>query len=415
MGILGSILSFGATYVMGVAEYNSAPPTITDGQQGPMQIDPNGNLKVNIAAGGSSGSQGAPAITANAWPIKVTDGTTVADVKAASTAAAFVDKAVAVDIRPGGVFPASAAPTATGNANSAVTKALSLLAGWNGATWDAAKMGLTTVQSTVTGLLNSIPMGIYNTVAPTPSNGNAVPFQSDASGNLKGVEQGGGAFPAAAAPTATANANSSVSKVLGLLAGWNGATWDAVKTGAVTVQTVVTGLLNTVPLGVYNTSAPSPSNGNAVPLQSDSAGNLKGAEQFAPAAEDNTNGVFATMTKPLASATYVASLDVNFGAAANAKKSIKGTAGNLFSIYGHNTNAAIRYVQIHNLAAAPAGGETPLLSFLCPATGVVYIDRALLSDAGIRCGTGIAIAFSTTEATYTAATAGESFWMVNYI
>ncbi len=63
------------------------------------------------------------------------------------------------------------------------------------------------------------------------------------------------------------------------------------KTGAVTVQSSATSVLNVLPEAVYNTSAPAPSNGNQVPLQSDSAGNLKVAEQFAPVYEDNTAGV----------------------------------------------------------------------------------------------------------------------------
>ncbi len=87
------------------------------------------------------------------------------------------------------------------------------------------------------------------------------------------------------------------------------------KTGAVTVQSSATSVLNVLPEAVYNTSAPAPSNGNQVPFQSDSAGNLKFAEQFAPVAEDNTAGVIKVeLRNSYANQTAAATTTVKSGA-----------------------------------------------------------------------------------------------------
>lgn len=54
---------------------------------------------------------------------------------------------------------------------------------FNGTTWERVRSGIAAVTSTLTGMINQIPMMIYNTVAPAPTNGQAVPMQSDGNGN----------------------------------------------------------------------------------------------------------------------------------------------------------------------------------------------------------------------------------------
>jgi hypothetical protein len=136
-------------------------------------------------------------------------------------------------------------------------------------------------------------------------------------------------------------------------------------------------------------------------------------EQLAPAYEDGTNGVAAGQWKPLAVSTYTPSLYANRGAAASAN--IKATPGNVFSVTCLNTNAAVRYLQLHNKASAAANPEVPLLEFPVPASGgFIVIGQDFFTAAGIHFSTGITFGVSTTRGTYTAATAGEHDTQVTY-
>lgn len=136
------------------------------------------------------------------------------------------------------------------------------------------------------------------------------------------------------------------------------------------------------------------------------------AEGFAPNYEDQTNGVAATAQKPLAVATYDWSKFKNLGA--NATLNVKASTGNVFSLYCHNINAAARYIQLHDTATVPAGAAVPIYTFLVPAGGTVLIDGMFFGQNGANFPTGIAFAFSTTEATYTAGTATDQFTIIQY-
>ena len=135
-------------------------------------------------------------------------------------------------------------------------------------------------------------------------------------------------------------------------------------------------------------------------------------EQFAPAAEDNTNSVIAQQILPLAVTTYAYSLFSNFGA--NATLNVKAGAGNVFSVKCHNLNAAARYLQLHNTATTPAASAVPLYAILIPAGSEVTIGNDFFGHGGVNFTTGIAFAFSTTEGTYTAGVATDQFTYVMY-
>ncbi len=137
-------------------------------------------------------------------------------------------------------------------------------------------------------------------------------------------------------------------------------------------------------------------------------------ERFQSGAEDNTNLNLAVIERLLAGvSTYAPSLFTNYGA--NLTLNVKAGAGNVYSIHAQNTNAAIRYIQIHNTATTPAGGAVPLVSFAIPAASFKDIDHKMLPAGGVYCSTGIAFAISTTLATYTAsATANEHNTFITY-
>jgi len=170
---------------------------------------------------------------------------------------------------------------------------------------------------------------------------------------------------------------------------------------------------NPVKVGTkVNVTPPTFQDGDRADLQSDINGNAKTREQYATTGEDNVNGVNAVAIRPLATSTYSWSLFTNFGA--NATLNVKASTGNIKSVYCHNLNAAVRYLQLHNTATTPGGGAVPLLTFLVPATGVVVLDGQFFGENGFNFTTGIAFAFSTTEGTYTAGAAGDQFTQIMY-
>lgn len=129
-------------------------------------------------------------------------------------------------------------------------------------------------------------------------------------------------------------------------------------------------------------------------------------------AEDNTNGVIAMASKPLATTTYSWSRAVDY--ASNVTANVKASAGCIKSVYCHNTNAAARYIQIHNTSTTPSGGAVPTFSFLVPTGGATLIGDDFFGEQGYYCSSGIAFAFSTTETTYTAGSAGDQTTFVMY-
>lgn len=168
---------------------------------------------------------------------------------------------------------------------------------------------------------------------------------------------------------------------------------------------------NPVKVGlVYNSTKPTVTNGQRVDAQGTNRGELQVAEQYVDQFVDNSNGVAATAVKPLAVATYSYTLFQNLGA--NATLNVKATPGNVYSLYCHNVSGGVRYLQLHNSATTSSGA--PLHTFLVPAGGTLILDSAYFGPLGLNFSTGIAFGFSTTEATYTAATATDHITQIQY-
>lgn len=136
------------------------------------------------------------------------------------------------------------------------------------------------------------------------------------------------------------------------------------------------------------------------------------AEQRAPVAEDNFNGVDGTQWVPLASVTYAPSFYANRGV--DATHNIKLSPGNVFAASCMNLNAATRYLQLHNTATVPApdavvgaGCEFPVDGAIVGKPGFREVDQTWFTQNGLFFPLGIAYAFSTTSGTYTAGVAGE--------
>jgi hypothetical protein len=170
--------------------------------------------------------------------------------------------------------------------------------------------------------------------------------------------------------------------------------------------------------GVYNTSAPTLTNGQAGAIQLDVNANEKVVEQYVATAEDNVNGVIAVQIKPTAASTYAPSVYAPLTQVT--KNVIKASTGNVFSVYISNDNATVRYFQFHNKATAPAGTDVPVISIKVPAgtannPGSVILDDAFFTKAGMNFATGIGWAISTTFGTFTdSATNTEHIVIVHY-
>ena len=150
-----------------------------------------------------------------------------------------------------------------------------------------------------------------------------------------------------------------------------------------------------------------------LPSNVDAFGNEKVAEQFAPVAEDNTNGVYAEVLKPLATATYAPSLATGFAVATKAL--VKATPGNVLAVRVSNQNAAVRYLLLHNKATAPGSTDVPLYAFAIEPGQSLGLGVDFFAGSGGFFSTGIGWAISTTPGAFTdAATAAEHVVAVHY-
>lgn len=172
----------------------------------------------------------------------------------------------------------------------------------------------------------------------------------------------------------------------------------------------------------YNATAPTVVDNNTVDAQSDTRGNLKATlislngTAGATVATLGGDGVTAggiggvLYTEALGYVFNGASYDrltkanavarlLSSAASTNAT-SVKASAGNVFTIYGVNTNAAARYLKLYNKASAPTvGTDTPVLTLYLPPTAVgggVFSFK--LGEFGQYFGTGIAYALTTAAA-----------------
>jgi len=171
---------------------------------------------------------------------------------------------------------------------------------------------------------------------------------------------------------------------------------------------------NPVRIGAkYKATPVTRSDGETSDLVTDINENLKIVEQQAPQYENNTDGVASVAHKPVVSSTYSPTAFSNFGAANNAN--VKATNAQIFSIEAQNENAAIRYLQIFNLAAAPTDdSSTPIFSWAIPAgtannPGICERGRDFFGQGGYYLSTGLSWGISVDPDVFdnTGVTAGE--------
>lgn len=106
-------------------------------------------------------------------------------------------------------------------------------------------------------------------------------------GNITQV--GGVAVPTAGAD-GVSNTRSDV-PTSARISGFNGTTWDRIRTAVVTVSATLTGFLNTLPWAVFNTTPTTRTNGQGGPLEATAQGDLAVAGNLADGQTNNRNPI----------------------------------------------------------------------------------------------------------------------------
>lgn len=279
-----------------------------------------------------------------------------------NTTGNYADIGVVLQGGTGSLFPAAAALSA-GFTTPTTTQIGAFEMGFNGATWDPVRTGVFTASTAPTGALLSNLMAVNNTTKPTYTDGQYGHLQMGTRGAL-GVQ----------------------------IMDTNGASGSRVSTPDSNIAAGSNPTLIVLPSGQYNATPPTMSDTRISSLQLGVSGGL-----LAHSPQMTLYNSWSTITKA----------------------NIKASAGYVFSLYAINRNAAVRYIQLHNKATAPAGTDVPLQSFPVPAgttnnPGVLVLDDTFFDSA--RYSTGIGWAISTTEATFTdSATASDTSVEIHYL
>lgn len=152
----------------------------------------------------------------------------------------------------------------------------------------------------------------------------------------------------------------------------------------------------------------------AVPLEVESTAQpnlkvtVKNGANAMPAGDANSRPVYVT---PVPSADNGGSLHTSLNLAATVA-AVKASAGMVDSITVTNSHSAVQYLQVFNTASGSVtlGTTTPVLTVAVPATNTVQLNF----DKGLKFGTAISIAATTTPTGATGATASTMHATVGY-
>jgi hypothetical protein len=185
---------------------------------------------------------------------------------------------------------------------------------------------------------------------------------------------------------------------------YNGASWDRIRTANSASGTTGIGLLGAAAMGIYNSSAPTASNGDYYALQLDSNANLKvnvaagSGFTVQPGNTPNTTPWLVSLNPSTTGGWSVSSQTT----LTNTVVSIKAAAGQFGGYMFNNPNAAVMYIQIFNIASGSVtlGTTTPTYVVPIPAGASANVEFA----NGIAHATAISTAVTTTATGSTAPT-----------
>lgn len=164
------------------------------------------------------------------------------------------------------------------------------------------------------------------------------------------------------------------------LQGYNGTTWDRIRTALVAVQTTFVGILNVLSMGRYNSSAPTLADGNVIVNQLDVNGNLKATSATLLAGEDLTNNKMVVEHQYTSTGVKTADALIKTG------------SGFIHTITISQQDAAPTAGTIQIRDATAAGAGTVLFEWNL--TTAVFVPFTVILD--VTFGTGLYIDFTTT-------------------
>lgn len=167
----------------------------------------------------------------------------------------------------------------------------------------------------------------------------------------------------------------------GTVAATQSGTWNVGTVTTVTTVAAVTAITNALPAGT-----------NAIgKLAANSGVDIGDVDVTSISAGTNTIGDVGVVGRTTGGLT----LSNTISAASTNATSVKASAGQVFSIFASNVNAAARYLKLYNKASAPTvGTDTPVATFLIPGNtaGAGFSKDITL---GLAFSTGIAFAITT--------------------
>lgn len=196
-------------------------------------------------------------------------------------------------------------------------------------------------------------------------------------------------------------ANPTTTVVGAMLEGYNGTTWDRLRTSVSGTIMQLTGVLDVMPVAQYLSTRPSLIDQQSTNFMGNSRGDLSVAEANIPHYEDNTNEVAFISPRALSANTGGWTAGSSIQLTGSLGVNVKATAGRLRRIGGINTHATTElYLLVIDKATAPVAGDQSVATVRLPpalASSVQAISPPL--DFGIEgkvLTNGIAYAISST-------------------
>ncbi len=188
------------------------------------------------------------------------------------------------------------------------------------------------------------------------------------------------------------------------LSGFNGTTWDRLRTAVTTVSATLTGFLNTLPWGIYHAAPSTRTEGQGGPVETDEKGNTRIVEQKKPGAEYNSEKYIAVSQKYVNTTTNKPTSTVNLSFQT---ATISSAPVLLVSARIVNKSAGARWLFLNN-ATSIAGSATPTIPPIqIAANSSVSLTPQELGGAGYRFDTALTVGNSSDPSAFTAATAGD--------
>lgn len=180
--------------------------------------------------------------------------------------------------------------------------------------------------------------------------------------------------------------------------GFNGATWDRLRSSLSAVTSTITGYLASIPFAKYNAARTIRADGQVGPHEANARGDIAVQEQYLPDFEDNANDVAWVQQRALAVSTGAwANYSSGGTLVGTAGLNIKNAPGRLRGIGGVNYSGATKvYLLVVNKASAPVANDLAVASIPLDTSGNFAGSGNSIDFGahGIYLSTGISVCLS---------------------